>query len=160
MSVDFETRDLFPKAPAPQAFLGAASPLWGFFAGAALSGMTFWWMTRLAQPANLEALFARTAAAPEQAAAAAEAMAEPVTLAEALIEPVLPDVPLGGEAAPMSPALATSLTEDLAPQAFEPVAVETTPEPMAAPPEATPATEPRSVKPKVKAAPPAEPPPL
>jgi hypothetical protein len=47
-----ETRELFPKPPAPEAFVGLASPLWGLFAGAAMSGVAWWWMTRwaLAEP--------------------------------------------------------------------------------------------------------------
>ena len=36
---------------------GFASPLWGFFAGAAVGGTAWWLMTRWARPANLEAMF-------------------------------------------------------------------------------------------------------
>ncbi|MBS0362314.1 MAG: hypothetical protein JSR98_13125 [Proteobacteria bacterium] len=45
----------------PEALLrvpvGFASPLWGLFAGAALSGSAWWWMTRFARVENLEAMF-------------------------------------------------------------------------------------------------------
>ena len=40
----------------PQALLlvpvGLASPLWGLFAGAAMTGATWWWMTRWTRPAE------------------------------------------------------------------------------------------------------------
>lgn len=98
--------------------VGLASPLWGLFAGAAVTGATWWWMTRWARPENLEAMFATAAkteasvepelaAAPaeiaegetlESVAAAAdlvvEAVADPVVepvaepLVEAVVEPV------------------------------------------------------------------------
>ena len=37
--------------------MGLASPLWGFFAGAAMTGTAWWWMTRFTRPENLEAMF-------------------------------------------------------------------------------------------------------
>lgn len=37
--------------------IGAASPLWLAYAGAAGAGVAYWWMTRWTQPANLEAAF-------------------------------------------------------------------------------------------------------
>ena len=40
---------------------GFASPLWGFFAGAAVGGTAWWLMTRWARPANLEAMFGKAA---------------------------------------------------------------------------------------------------
>ncbi|MDB5433897.1 MAG: hypothetical protein JWR47_154 [Phenylobacterium sp.] len=113
--------------------VGLASPLWGLFAGAAMSGAAWWWMTRWAQPENLEAMFGaalktQPAVEPEAPALAAP-VAEPVmeaapepeptpkpvleVVAEAAPEPVLealveaPAAPLavGGEAAPISPVL-------------------------------------------------------
>lgn len=42
--------------------IGAASPLWFLFGGAATAGLTFWWMTRWTAHTNLEALL--SAAAP------------------------------------------------------------------------------------------------
>lgn len=55
----------FPKTSGAL-FVGAASPLWGYFAGAAAAGVAFWWMTRPLRTENLEALFAsgETAALP------------------------------------------------------------------------------------------------
>ena len=40
--------------------VGFASPLWGLFAGAAVSGAAWWWMTRWTRPQNLEAMFGAT----------------------------------------------------------------------------------------------------
>lgn len=89
----------------PEALLrvpvGLASPLWGLFAGAAVSGAAWWWMTRWARPQNLEALYAtavevETAAEPEMAAlmAPAATVVETVppvmeAVAEEVVEPVL-----------------------------------------------------------------------
>ena len=43
--------------PSPEALLrlpvGAASPLWGLYAGAAMGGMALWLMSRWARPQNL-----------------------------------------------------------------------------------------------------------
>ncbi len=41
--------------------VGAASPLWFLFAGAASAGVAYWWMTRWADRTNLEALLAAPA---------------------------------------------------------------------------------------------------
>src|SRR4051794_24178248 len=69
----------------PEALLrvpvGLASPLWGLFAGAAMPGGAWWWMPRLARPANLEALFGAAAkvappVAPPEALLAVESVAE------------------------------------------------------------------------------------
>jgi hypothetical protein len=70
--------------------VGLASPLWGLFAGAAMTGATWWWMTRWARPQNLEALFG--------AAAEAEAAIEPDTAA--LAAPVVETAEAVIEAAP------------------------------------------------------------
>ena len=155
----------------PEALLrvpvGLSSPLWGLFAGAAMSGAAWWWMTRWARPENLEAMFGAAAkfeaavepkvvevaapvveavkAAPEavlEAEAAGETVAEAVTEAvveaaqepaseapvlEALVDAPAAPEPVGGEAAPISPAL-----EVLAPEiAAEPTA--TPPRPKKAP---------------------------
>ena len=80
--------------------VGLASPLWGLFAGAAMSGAAWWWMTRWTRPRNLEALYAT--ATPEPAAEPAmAALAAPVvevlealppaieTVAEVAIQPAI-----------------------------------------------------------------------
>src|SRR5260221_4072230 len=76
--------------------VGLISPLWGLFAGAAMSGAAWWWMTRWAQPENLEAMFG--------AAAKFEAAVEPkaVELAAPVVEPAeaAPETALDTEAAP------------------------------------------------------------
>lgn len=111
--------------------VGLASPLWPLFAGAAVSGAAWWWMTRWAQPANLEALFGAAAKAEAETLDAAAALVEPaVEAAEALTEPALEAAPapvlealieeprsfepVGGESAPISPVL-----EAIAPEAPE-----------------------------------------
>ena len=111
----------------PELMIGAVSPLWGFFTGAAVAGVGFWWMTRWMRGGYAEPIVeqvARPALAVVASAAleleeAAEAMAETVAepalevLAEALGGPTgealaaaaEPAIPLGGEAAPISPAV-------------------------------------------------------
>jgi hypothetical protein len=59
--------------------VGMVSPLWPLFAGAAVTGAAWWWMTRWAQPDNLEAMFAASAKA-------LEAAPEPIALAEPTVE--------------------------------------------------------------------------
>jgi hypothetical protein len=182
MSVEFET-PRFPPAPSPTALLGAASPLWGFFAGAALSGMTFWWMTRLANPQNLEAFFSKAAALPEQAAASVEtAVAAQAPVIETLVTPGLPDFVVGGEAAPITPTIdalsaaneggakivtdAAEAMESMADgvqAAVEPTMEALTAEPLTSDvmaPAVTAPAEPRSVTPKIKPAAAAESKPL
>ncbi len=120
--------------------VGAASPLWGLFAGAAVSGAAWWWMTRWTRPVNLEAMFGAPApvapqAGPELLAlepaaplAAVVDAAEPVIEAivdtvvavveaplvavEAILEaPEDPFEVVGGESAPVSPLLEALLPE-------------------------------------------------
>ena len=110
--------------------VGLSSPLWGFYAGAAVSGATWWWMTRWARPQNLEALFGQAVALEAPAvgmaveavpdavaapAAAPPAFVEPLdegleaageVIAEAIVEPPTLAEPVGGEAAPVAPVLA------------------------------------------------------
>lgn len=88
----------------PQLLVGAASPLWAYFGAAAAGGVAYWWLTRWTQAANLEALFGA------KVPPVLEAMVEPVVEAvEAAVEAAsdeikdLPDLPVGGESAPVSP---------------------------------------------------------
>lgn len=78
--------------------VGAASPLWFMFAGSALAGMAFWWMSRWpALYTNLEVKLAQAtddapslpvpAPAPEVPAVIQEAAVETVAVAEKLAEP-------------------------------------------------------------------------
>jgi len=144
----------------PQAMIrvpiGAVSPLWGLFAGAAISGAAWWWMIRWARPANLEAAFGAvdTAAGEVEAAPAAEAVSEasaaleplveaaeaamekapPAPVAEAIIE----DAPLavGGEAAPISPVLEAQAPDVVEPEpgpADQRTVIEAAPAPKPAP---------------------------
>ena len=86
--------------------VGLASPLWGLFAGAAATGAAWWWMTRWARPANLEAMFADpetveavVEATPELIADAIEVSFEPTPQAAVevtpgpVIEPVVEAAP-------------------------------------------------------------------
>lgn len=123
--------------------IGAASPLWGLFAGAAVSGAAWWWMTRWARPANLEALFGAAQTVTTETAAEVEALAAPAVeamqQASAVVEPVLeaaeetvatapervlpaaenlieaaPEA-VGGESAPISPVVEALSPEIVAP---------------------------------------------
>jgi hypothetical protein len=134
----------------PQALIripvGAASPLWGLFAGVAMSGAAWWWMTRWTRPANLEAVFGAAEKATAETLAEVAALTAPVIEAveeaPAALEPVVEAAwetveaaieyaspapiaealieaapePVGGEAAPISPVL-----EALAPDTVVPV---------------------------------------
>jgi hypothetical protein len=133
--------------------VGLSSPLWPLFAGAAMSGAAWWWMTRWTQPANLEAMFGAAVKAevevPTTIVAEAVALAEPVieasetapepvieaapeSVLEALIEAPAALEPVGGEAAPVSPVLAAIAPEtaeaDAAPKPKKKPAVAPTPE--------------------------------
>lgn len=75
--------------------VGAASPLWLFYAGAAGAGVAYWLMTRWASPMNLESMMGKKAAAAlapmaEAASAALEAaedvLVETVAEVEAAVE--------------------------------------------------------------------------
>lgn len=62
--------------------IGAASPLWFMFTGAASAGVAYWWLTRWMRPVNLEALLPVSGADAEPAEEAA-------ILVEAFLEPLL-----------------------------------------------------------------------
>jgi hypothetical protein len=152
--------------------MGLASPLWGFFAGAAVSGATWWWMTRWTRAENLEAMFgeAKAVVAPEPAAFAAPALEVAETaedMVAAAAEPVLEAVAeLAPE--PVAEALVEAAPEpvikalvEAAPE-LEPVGGESAPiSPVVealAPEIVEPALEPAAAAPKAKkraAAPPA-----
>jgi hypothetical protein len=75
--------------------VGLASPLWGLFAGVAVTGATWWWMTRWMRPQNLEAMFGAAAELETSSAlqiepepAAASVAEVPVDLVEAVLDPV------------------------------------------------------------------------
>lgn len=69
--------------------LGAVSPFWFLYAGAASAGVAFWWLSRWREATNLEALFAKAPVSPalelpeavEEAPAPVESP-EPVAAAE------------------------------------------------------------------------------
>jgi hypothetical protein len=139
--LDTEKAEKALRAP-----IGAASPLWLAFAGAASAGVAFWWMSRWMRPVNLEAFLFTAPAAEPIAEPVAEAVAElaapapePVEIiAEAVsveIEPTLFEIEPTPEAAP----------EPVLEAAPEPV-VEPAPEP--APVAKAAPTEPEPVKAK------------
>jgi len=133
--------------------VGLASPLWGLFAGAAVTGAAWWWMSRWTQVTNLEAMFGgATKAQPEldaeataPATLAAEAVetalesafeavaeANPDPILEALIEGPADLPPVGGEAGPISPVLEALETAPTEPRSIE-IERETVSEPTSAP---------------------------
>ena len=89
--------DMSPQSPNPLYVpLGAASPLWLMFAGAASAGVAYWWMTRWTAATHLEAAFGAvdlplTTPAPEPEAIVFE---EPAPLVEAVEEMVVEPSPM------------------------------------------------------------------
>lgn len=82
--------------------VGAASPLWLMFAGAASMGVAYWWLSRWRTPTHLEAMLAPSpAAAPETPSMVPEVIAPAIVeafeafeaAAEAEPEPVLEAAP-------------------------------------------------------------------
>lgn len=96
-------------ADAWRAPIGAASPLWLMFAGAATAGVTFWWMSRWrVEATNLEA-----------------ALPLPVVTSEPVALPVEAPVEIAVEAAEAVPAAAEPIPEtapDVVAELAEPVA--------------------------------------
>jgi predicted flap endonuclease-1-like 5' DNA nuclease len=104
--------------------IGAASPLWIAFAGAAAVGAAYWWSTRWLKPVNLEAMTALPAAAAETAV---EVVEEAVETAEAVAEELIEAAP-----EPVQEFAAALMLEPVAPAEFvEPEA----PAPVAAEPD-------------------------
>jgi hypothetical protein len=140
MSFDLENETLADPKALLNVRVGMASPLWPLFAGAAVSGAAWWWMTRWARSANLEAMFGATAkaieAAPEPAAlmqpvteAVVESVAEAGSAAEAVVDAAAaPVVEAVTEAAPVVEAAAETVSETVEAVA-EPI-VDATPEPV------------------------------
>lgn len=96
--------------------IGAASPLWFAFAGAAAAGAAYYWMARWRDFANLEAVLELPVKATEAAAEVVEAAAEAVhDTAEAVVDTVIE---------PLVEAL---------PEPVEALAVALAPEPVAEP---------------------------
>lgn len=134
----FDLPELPQARMSPQLLMGAASPLWSYFAAAAAGGVAYWWMTQWARPVNLEAMLGAAKILPAPAALAVEpvvAVVEPMehvltTAPGALIE-TSPE-PVGGEAAPVSavleiaPVVEPAPQADAAPDSF----AEATPEPL------------------------------
>ena len=98
----------------PTLLMGAASPLWGYFAASAVSGVAFWWMTRWTRPVNLEAFFA---------AASPQALPVPVPAPE--VVEIVAHEPEAEMAAALAPAM---IEDDVALMDAAPV-MEATPEP-------------------------------
>lgn len=128
--------------------LGAASPLWFLFGGAASAGLAYWWMTRWTDRSHLEAMFGAPAPAPM-------AFLAPTTVA--LTPEIEPEIEPDPAPQPIPPAVseilseAAEILEGVTAAAIEAVeqATETLLEPLAEP----------ATKPKPKAKPPEEPPP-
>lgn len=146
----------------PALLVGVASPLWTYFGAAAFGGVAYWWLTQWTRPANLEALMGGKAppevspilkpmlAVVETGLAAVEVAQEAAV--EALAEAA--PLPVGGEAAPISP-LAEIAATPVAPAEADPVPeslkAPTSPPPAA--PEPKPIFEAKPVEPVLKAAP-------
>jgi hypothetical protein len=101
----------------PEPMIGAMSPFWGYFAGAAIAGAAWWWMTRWMRPHDI--------------GFPAAAVPEPAPFAPASSEE--PALPVGGEAAPISPAMLSAAAD---PEVRE--------EPSAAPPRKRRKSQPKS----------------
>jgi hypothetical protein len=109
-SADFTPRsEDAPGMHASEMMIGAASPLWGYFMGAAASGMAWWWMTRWAQTQNLEAMFGIAERAASKALEPSTEAASVISLGSRAIEQTLEATPEAADAAakPIETAAAT-----------------------------------------------------
>lgn len=101
--------------------VGAVSPLWGLFAGAAMTGAAWWWMTRWARPENLEAMFGQAVrssdaalkAAEAEAAALPEPIVEPLAVVEAATEVTEAVIEPAVEAAEAAPKVVEAIAEPI-----------------------------------------------
>lgn len=83
---EYQADKVEPEA-APHVAVGAASPLWLMFGGAAVAGASYWWWAnRWREAVNLEALMALT---PEPVAPPAESVAVLEIAPEPMAEPVV-----------------------------------------------------------------------
>lgn len=132
--------------------VGAASPLWLMFAGAATAGMAFWWATRWRTATNLEAVLPAPDLAVEATPLGVEVAPPPV--AELVAEvPVEPEPMIEAAAEPVAEAVdeAATVAEEILAALPEPVSdavpvIEVAPEPVepAAKPKAKPASAPKA----------------
>lgn len=98
--------DTFDANKAVSLSLGLASPLWFAFAGAAVAGSAFWWMSRWTRPDNLEAMLELPTPALEPEAVVETAAAQPVAQIAAKAAETAVDI-----AATETAALVEGLTE-------------------------------------------------
>ena len=110
--IALEPKESVTPATALHVPIGAASPLWLMFTGAASAGVAYWWMTRWMRPINLEAL------PPPPAADAAPAQ-EAAILAEAFVAPVLEAVEPVLEAGVVDPDPAPAPAPEPAPNPLD-----------------------------------------
>src|ERR1700745_4028512 len=78
-----------PKPLFAKAAVGATSPLWGYYASAAMGGIALWWMARFARPPAFEGILPLVSLpTPEPSPEPAEVVGQPdvpfVPTAEAL----------------------------------------------------------------------------
>jgi hypothetical protein len=139
--------------------LGAASPLWFAYAGAAGAGMAYWWMTRWMRPFNIEALIAvaepaQTEVVAAESAAAPWVEAEPAAPEASIVEEA-PQPAVAAMPEPEAPPVADSAVAEAA--IVEAALAEPEPAPKAAAPQTSPAaavqTTPKTRKASGKAGP-------
>ncbi|HKP78886.1 MAG TPA: hypothetical protein VJU34_07145 [Phenylobacterium sp.] len=125
----FDLPEIPQTRVSPALLVGAASPLWSYFAAATAGGVAYWWMTQWARPVNLEALLGAAKVPPSPFAAIAAPAIETAETASEAVEAVvedLPPLPVGGEAAPVSPLLESTpepvAEPEILPESFAPPA--------------------------------------